>query len=408
MTSADHMNSDEMSYSNDLSRLFTLMFDNFKQIFEDLCSTVSKESDSEAPDHQLLTQSVKSFSELIMFASNDVLNMKNINLHQEISKNQIMTMVKILLDTIYILPGIVSKYFGKIMMSNTMLFASPLGQAYFSVTGDSNLMKNDKEVAKSTIAVIKFYKIKGHTDVKGKKKDKEMLNMYAQFWSLFILQIVNEYSINRANAEDNTELKETLLEAEKIQIPPSKLENYVRCCKIMTNVVEYFKSFANPKAREQEVIVFAASFIKICGTPQSKIYFECVMCLLRLKKLFNKIQIKKITTFMRRMYDDIQEDNIKLILRVLIDELESIKDDTFGVFSKDEDSKSKDKIEANVPQNDAIMDDDNIEVKQEVDQNENNSKESVIITQKQSKKSRKIKNNNLDLSEDMEQKLKMK
>ena len=110
-------------------------------------------------------------------------------------------------------------------MSNTMLFSSPLGQTYFSVFGDGRLTKSEKEVTKAVLNVIKFYKIK-ESDKSAKRKDKNM-STSVQFWSVFILLIINEYSIGRHVVEDNAGLKETLTLSEISNIPIERLDNYI-------------------------------------------------------------------------------------------------------------------------------------------------------------------------------------
>lgn len=118
----------------------------------------------------------------------------------------------------------IAQGFGKVLMSNTMLFSSPLGQTYFSVFGDERINKSHKDILKATISVIKFYKIK-EAD-KGKKKEKKDASS-VHFWTIMILLIINEYSIGRHTDEDNKDLKETLTAAELSEIPPEKLENYI-------------------------------------------------------------------------------------------------------------------------------------------------------------------------------------
>lgn len=73
---------------------------------------------------------------------------------------------------------------------------------------------------------MKFYKIK--ESEKGPKKNKEkQMNSASQFWSIFILLIMNEYNIGRHIDENNKELIDSISAAEISEIPRDKLENYV-------------------------------------------------------------------------------------------------------------------------------------------------------------------------------------
>lgn len=222
----------------------------------------------------------------------------------------------------------VATHFGRVLMSNTMLFSSPLGQTYFSVFGDGRLTKSEKEATKAVLNVIKFYKIK-ESDKNAKKKDKSVASSL-HFWSVFILLIINEYSIGRHVVEDNEGLKETLTLAEISGIPADRLDNYINCVKIVNNVVDYLKSISDLKLIEKEAIVFIASFIKICSTAQGKDTMGCVMSILRFRKIFSKAQMKKINTYIKRISEEIADPNQKETLNALIDEIEAMREDKFG------------------------------------------------------------------------------
>lgn len=152
-------------------------------------------------------------------------------------------------------------------MSNTMLFSSPLGQTYFSVLGHQIVSSNNKEISRRVFEIIKFYRAKDADSGKGKKKEKLSLTT-VQLWSIFILLIINEYSIGRSIVENNQGLRETLTLAEISEVLPTRLDNYLNCVKIVSCLVEYFKTISSPKQREREVIIFIASFIKICSNSQ--------------------------------------------------------------------------------------------------------------------------------------------
>lgn len=111
-------------------------------------------------------------------------------------------------------------------MSNTLLFSSPLGQTYFSVLGNVNITKGNKEAIKAALNVLRFYKFKEQDGSKPKKGDKNYIPV-VQFWSIFILLIINEYSIGRNIHENNSKLQESLTAAEISMIPSLKLENYL-------------------------------------------------------------------------------------------------------------------------------------------------------------------------------------
>lgn len=218
-------------------------------------------------------------------------------------------------------PVQIARCFGKVLMSNTMLFSSPLGQTYFSVLGNPELISEHKEVPKTVLSIIKFFKSK-ESDRKVNKKDKSF-SSNVQFWSIYILLIINEYSIGRPIAEDNEALKSALTAAELSEIPPEKVNNYVNCVKIINNVVEYMKAISNPKVKEKESVVFIASFIKICSTAQSKNTLPCVMSILAFKKVFTKNQVKKICTYIRKLAEDMTDPDNKQVLIALITEMEA-------------------------------------------------------------------------------------
>lgn len=110
-------------------------------------------------------------------------------------------------------------------MSNTLLFSSPLGQTYFSVFGNPTINQLDPAVNKAVISVVKFYKHKESDKFEKKKKENPVSSV--QFWSIFILLIMNEFTIGKPIKEDNSNLEKTLSIAEVTEIPPHKLNNYV-------------------------------------------------------------------------------------------------------------------------------------------------------------------------------------
>ena len=81
------------------------------------------------------------------------------------------------------------------------------------------------------------------------------MSLNPQFWSTFILLIINEYSISRDHREDTSGYISTLCEAEIDNIQPSKLDNYITCCKIVINTLEYIKSIFNIKVRQEETLI---------------------------------------------------------------------------------------------------------------------------------------------------------
>jgi hypothetical protein len=110
-------------------------------------------------------------------------------------------------------------------MSNTLLFSSSLGQTYFSVFGNPIINQLDPGVNKAITSVVKFYKQKESDKLEKKKKDKPVSSV--QFWSIFILLIINEYTIGKPIKEDNSELEKTLSVVEVTEIPQHKLDNYI-------------------------------------------------------------------------------------------------------------------------------------------------------------------------------------
>ena len=111
-------------------------------------------------------------------------------------------------------PTMTSMIFTKILMSNTLVYSSPVGQAYFSIFGDRFLQKYYKEIPINTIKIIRFYKKKAESKQKEQKKvkkeKKDLSNLDTQFWSTFILLIIQEYTMDRTHREDISGYKDTL------------------------------------------------------------------------------------------------------------------------------------------------------------------------------------------------------
>ena len=143
-------------------------------------------------------------------------------------------------------------------------------------------------------------------------------------------------------------MKETLSAAEISEIPPEKLDNYINCVKIITNVVEYIRVVTNAKLREKEAVVFIASFIKICCNAQGRDNLACIMSILRFRKLFPMHHMKKICTYIKRISEDITDSNHKQILNSLVNEIDAMNEDKFGVILSEEvvDSQESVKMEA--------------------------------------------------------------
>jgi hypothetical protein len=228
-------------------------------------------------------------------------------------------------------------------MSNTLLFSSPLGQTYFSVLGNPEVLASKKDVFKSILSVIKFYKQK-EADKDFNKRERAV-TANAQFWSVFILLIVNEYSMGRHMQEDNSDLKGTLSAAEISEIPQEKLDNYVNCSKIMNVITEYMKNIPNIKIKEKEIVVFIGSFIKICSNMHGRDTLSCVMSLLRFRNILTDHQKKKICGFIKKISEDMADNVHKQILGALVSEFQSAPIDTFGLIVKnDRDEENKNPV----------------------------------------------------------------
>ena len=164
-------------------------------------------------------------------------------------------------------PKMTSTIFSKILKSNTLVYSSPVGQAYFSIFGDRFLQKYYKEIPINTIKIIRFYKKKAESKQKEQKKvkkeKKDLNNLDTQFWSTFILLIIQEYTMDRTHREDISGYKDTLCNAELANIPPKKIDNYITCSKIMMSAIEYIKAISNPKAKKDETLLFIALMIKM-------------------------------------------------------------------------------------------------------------------------------------------------
>ena len=240
-------------------------------------------------------------------------------------------------------PTMTSMIFTKILMSNTLVYSSPVGQAYFSIFGDRFLQKYYKEIPINTIKIIRFYKKKAESKQKEQKKvkkeKKDLSNLDTQFWSTFILLIIQEYTMDRTHREDISGYRDTLCNAELANIPPKKIDNYITCSKIMMSAIEYIKAISNPKVKKDETLLFIALMIKMCGIDNKKQYLECILCILRFRNAFNKTQMKSIHKFLIKVIGEIQDEDIKRILKVLADEINLLKDDDFGNIANKEELK---------------------------------------------------------------------
>lgn len=143
-------------------------------------------------------------------------------------------------------------------MSNTTLFSSPLGHTYFSVFGEPAVI-SERGVSKSLFSVIRFYKEKERD--RAAKKDNSMSSV--QVWSIFILLIMNEFSIGRNQVQITEHLKDSLSTVETQEIPLEKMPNYICCSKIINVIVEYLRRIQNPKNKEREAIIFINTFFQI-------------------------------------------------------------------------------------------------------------------------------------------------
>ena len=320
----------ESEISGDLSLIFLSILQFYRAVFEN-------KNIEEKSEEEFITHSIKWIGEFITLTSNDVLVTKYPQIYQEVGK-----------ETIYYLCSIMNSYptliaqiangFGKILMSNTLLFSSPLGQTYFSILGNTNITKGNREAISAALNVLKFYKIKESDGSKQKKKEKNYTPI-VQFWSIFILLIINEYSIGRNIHEDNTGLKESLTSTEISIVPSNKLENYLGWVKIINNVVEFMKHILNKKQKEKEAFIFIASFIKIWSNSQGKYNFPWVLSILRFRRVFTHSQIKKMCNYIKRLADETEDSDNKNVLVALVEELNLMKDDMFGLPETNQESK---------------------------------------------------------------------
>ena len=316
---------DNIMIKSDIGNELSLVFLNILQFYHTVL--VEKDIEDDKEDEKIIKVSIQWISEFLMFTSNDVLATKNPQVYQEVSMETICFLSNIM-NSFSSMIAHIAEWFGKILMSNKLLFNSLFGQTYFSVLGNANITRGNREATRSALNVLRFYKLKEQDGGKLEEGDKNYTPV-VQLWSIFILLIINEYSIERKIHENNTKLKESLTAAEISMIPSFKLENYFGWINIINNVVEFMKSYSNKKQREKETFIFIASFIKICSKFQGKNTFPCVMSILRLRRVFGHVQIKKMWAYIKRLTEEIKGSDNKQILQTLADEMDSMKNDMF-------------------------------------------------------------------------------
>lgn len=115
------------------------------------------------------------------------------------------------------------------------------------------------------------------------------------------------------------------------------------------------KTISSPKLREKEAIVFITALIRICMNSQHKDTFSCAMSILRVRRIFSVKGMKKISTYIKRISETVPDSDNKQVLSVLVDEIEAMREDSFGIIDDGESSQHSVKMsqEENKSQDDA-------------------------------------------------------
>ncbi|CAI2374223.1 unnamed protein product [Moneuplotes crassus] len=258
-------------------------------------------------------------------SSNDALGMKYPRIYQEISKESISNLSHLVIICSQRYKKEVAENFARLLQSNTNLFASPLGHTYFSVFGDPRVIV-EREIQKSVFSIIRFYKEKEKDKSQPKGKMASV-----QVWSIFILMIMNEYTIGRPAIENIESLRPTLIQKELDHIPSEKISNYICCSKIVNVIVEFLKKLGNPKTKEREAIIFLNTFFFICnGGPERRETLPCLFSILRFRKILNMRQLGRFRQYFEKMETKYTEPQFIVILNAI----KSVFNDNADKFGK--------------------------------------------------------------------------
>eukprot|EP00343_Euplotes_focardii_P001203 CAMPEP_0205802620 /NCGR_PEP_ID=MMETSP0205-20121125/5013_1 /ASSEMBLY_ACC=CAM_ASM_000278 /TAXON_ID=36767 /ORGANISM="Euplotes focardii, Strain TN1" /LENGTH=238 /DNA_ID=CAMNT_0053069359 /DNA_START=583 /DNA_END=1296 /DNA_ORIENTATION=+ len=191
-------------------------------------------------------------------------------------------------------------------------------------------------------SVIRFYREKeagGKQREEGGEKRRKDAGASVQVWSIFILMIMNEYSIGRTIQENVDGLKTTLSTTELTEVPSNKIDNYTRCSKIALVITEFLKSIGrqNSVKRDREARLFASSFIYVLNNaPERRDVIPCLLSLLRFRNMLKSDQYTIFQKIFKRAAEKGGDGLLLQILNNLVIEFDDGKRDTFGKPIKEE------------------------------------------------------------------------
>ena len=311
------------NYLDIFSKLFKISWDFYLKIFDDWEADPEIMNDEEEVRVQKVY--LKLFTDFFIRSSNEALLLKFPDIHKDIPK-EIQERFNYL--TLYWCNShheLLAKYIGCLLMSNSLLLNKELGRGYFSILGDPRYIRDKRSMAKDIFGVFKFFRSKEGLS-SSKKNDATSL---AQFFSVFILMILNEYSISRELKENNDKFLHTITKKE-MEIVKDHIKEYVWWNKILNVFVEYYRTIQNKAVREREISIFIKAFFHICKNTGG--VEPTIMACLRFKKVLTNSQLIAIADYLKKCADKIDLKGLKEPLNILIEGLTNGSKDNFGKF----------------------------------------------------------------------------